>query len=79
MLLPEKQQVNHPAVSRWVQEIAQWGNVLAARSKDLSLIPGTHTVEGENQFLQAVLKLSSDVYPDGELSTHRQTDRHTDG
>jgi hypothetical protein len=28
----------------------------AANSQDLSSIPGTHMVEGENQFLQAVLR-----------------------
>lgn len=30
-------------------------NVLASRSDDLSFIPGTHIVEGENGFLQVVL------------------------
>lgn len=51
--------------------------MLVAGSKDLGLIPGTQSVEGEKQFLQTVLKLSSDVYPDGEPSSlpDRQTDR----
>lgn len=51
--------------------------MLVAGSKDLGLIPGTQSVEGEKQFLQTVLKLSSDVYPDSEPSSlpDRQTDR----
>lgn len=35
--------------------MAQWMEVLAAKCHDLDLFPGTHLLEGENQFLQDIL------------------------
>jgi hypothetical protein len=36
-------------------KMAQLVRGLAAKPKDLNLIPGSHMVEGENEFLQIVL------------------------
>jgi hypothetical protein len=34
--------------------MVQWVKALSAKSEDLSLILGTHTVEGENQLSQII-------------------------
>lgn len=39
----------------WVSELAQQMKMPAAKPGNPSLIPKSHLVEGENQFLQAVL------------------------
>lgn len=41
--------------------MAQEGRVFAAKADDLSSIPGTHTTEGENQFLQDVKKIFNPI------------------
>lgn len=38
----------------WVSQTAQKAKAFAAETDNLSLIPGTYTVEVENQFLKAV-------------------------
>lgn len=35
--------------------MAQWGKVFAVKPNDLGSVSGTHTVNGEDQLLQAVL------------------------
>lgn len=39
----------------WANEMAQWVKAFAAIPENLSLIPGTHMAETENQLMQAVL------------------------
>ena len=39
----------------WVTGMVQWTRELAAKPNDLSSIPGTHVVEGENWFLHVVI------------------------
>lgn len=38
-----------------VGKMAPWVKALAVKPTDLTSIPGTHTVEGQNQLLQVVL------------------------
>lgn len=39
----------------WVREMVRWEKVPATKPEDLSVPPGTHTVEGETNPLQVVL------------------------
>lgn len=45
-----------------INEMTQWIRKLAAKSEDLSLIPGTHCVEEEKWFLQVLLNLFYDLW-----------------
>jgi hypothetical protein len=40
---------------KWAGEMARWVKEPVAKADDLSLIPRTHMVEGENQLLQTGL------------------------
>lgn len=43
------------SVTWWASEMAQWVKLPATKLDHQSLLPGTYTVEGDNQFLQVVL------------------------
>ena len=50
------------AVKKWrtgTAEMAQWVKMLAIKPEILSLMPGTHLVEGENQLPSDLLKIIS--------------------
>lgn len=55
-------------------EAAQQAKALAAKSEDLSSIPGTHVVEKEKRFLKVVLKPSCAV---AHRRIHTYTHTHT--
>lgn len=40
---------------QWVSRMSGWVRVFATKPDGLSLMPSTHMVGGENQFLQVVL------------------------
>lgn len=64
--------VSWKRIMMWASEMAHWGEVLADRPWDLSLIPRIHTVEGENQFLKVVLR-HPHMYHGICLPTHPHT------
>lgn len=60
-LYPDKQNVrpNKSLNQKWLwfSKIAQWVKVITTKLEDLSLIPGTHKIEGEKGHTQVVLEL----------------------
>lgn len=62
-----------PRSTLGASEMVQWRQVLATKPDDRSSIPGTHMVEGENQFLQVVLQL-----PHARASTFTHTQVNKD-
>ena len=58
-------------------EISQWVEMLTVKLGNLSLIPRTDLVEGENQLLQVVLCLPLTLHTRVHTHTHSRSHTHT--